>query len=110
MPSVADMLRAARDLTPTQLSELRREVELMEKESRAIHLEPHAPEDVSFRLMRLTDPEFLDLARRSLAIQGPSLTVHFTLWRHAEAGGLSLSAAYLTLKHLTGDSGRHFDD
>jgi len=61
--------------------------------------------------MHLADQELLDLMRRSLAIHGPSLMVHCALWRHEETnGGLGLAAAYLTLKHVSGESGRRFDD
>jgi hypothetical protein len=57
MPTVVEIINAARSLSPAQIGELRREVERLDKESRAIHLEARAPGDVACRLTRLADQE-----------------------------------------------------
>jgi hypothetical protein len=110
MDTLADIVAAARHLSPSRLAELRQEIEHLEKDAQAIRFEARESEGAAFRLIRLTDGEFDGLRRRSLAIKDPLMTVYWTLWSPSSPLRLSQSAAYLALKHLVGESGRWFDD
>jgi hypothetical protein len=110
MDTLAEIMAAARRLLPAELSKLRCEIERLEKESRAICFEAREGEDLGFRLIRLRDDEWRELLRRSLSIEDQSLALFLLLWGPSPLLRLSLPAAYLTLKHLSGESGQWFDD
>jgi hypothetical protein len=110
MDTLAEILAAARRLSPSQLTELRQEIEQLEKDSRAIRFEAREPGGMAYRLVRLTDGEFAELRRRSLAIKDPLMSVYWMLSAPSAPLRLSQPAVYLTLKHLIGDSNRWFDD
>jgi hypothetical protein len=110
MDTLAEIMAAARRLLPAEHSKLRCEIERLEKESRAIRFEGREGEDLGYRLVRLRDDEWRDLLRRSLSIEDQSLAVYWLIWAPSAPIQLSLPAAYLTLKHLSGESGHWFDD
>jgi hypothetical protein len=110
MDTLAEIVAAARHLAPSRLTELRQEIEQLEKESRAIRFEARDTGGMACRLIRLADGEFAELQRRSLAIQDPLLMVYVTLSAQSAPLRLSQPATYLTLKHLVGESGCFFDD
>ena len=104
MDTLQEIVAAARRLLPAQLGDLRREIERLEKESRAIRFEARFPEELAFRLIRLNDGEIGALLRRSLAIQDQSLALLGITWGRSAPLGLGQPAAYLTLKHLSVES------
>ncbi|MGH7173947.1 MAG: hypothetical protein ACRELF_06155 [Gemmataceae bacterium] len=110
MDTLAEIVAAARRLSPSRLAELRQQIEKLEKDSRAIRFEARETGGMACRVIRLADGEFDELRRRSLAIQDPLLTVYLMLCKQTAPLRLSQPAAYLTLKHLVGESGRWFDD
>ena len=110
MDTVAEIVAAARRLHPAELTKLRCALEQLEKEARAIHFETYPGEEVACRLFRVRDDEWRSLLRRSLAIKDESLVVYWVLYSPSAPLRLGLPAAYLTLKHLAGESGQWFDD
>lgn len=110
MDTLAEIVAAARRLSPSRLAELRQEIEQLEKDSRAIRFEARETGGMACRLIRLADGEFAELRRRSLAIQDPLMAVYWMLGGPLAPLRLSQPAVYLTLKHLVGESGRWFDD
>jgi hypothetical protein len=110
MDPLAEIVAAARRLSPAQLVELRREIDRLEKDSRSIRFEAREPGEVALRLIRLADGEWWELLRQSLAILDHSLMVYRLLWAPSAPLRLSQPAAYLALRHLSGESGRWFDD
>jgi len=110
MNTLVEIVAAVRRLVPAQFDELRREIERVEKDSRAIRFEAREPGDIGYRLVRLADGELWELLRRRLAIKERSLGVRWLLYGPSAPLRLDLPAAYLALKHLSGESGRHFDD
>lgn len=110
MDTLAEIVAATRRLSPSQLAELREEIEQLEKECRAIRFEAAEIGSAACRLIRLADGNFVELRRRSLAINDPLLTVYLMLSEPSASLRLGQPAAYLALKHLAGESGRWFDD
>jgi hypothetical protein len=110
MDTLAEIVAAARRLDPAQLGDLQREIERLDKESRAIRFEAGEAGGVACHLIRLADGELWELLRRSLATKDDSLAVYWMLYGPSASLRLSQPAAYLALKHLSGESGRWFDN
>ncbi len=110
MPSVSKLAAAAAQLSRPELRELRRQIDRLEKRTQAIMLKPRR--GPRCRLVRLEDAEFMDLHRRSLAIDhhcGLDLWWHFC-WQRPDRKTLNRAELYLTLKNWIGESGRCYDD
>jgi hypothetical protein len=98
----------ASHLQPPQLRKLRQKTEQLEKEASALYLDP---EGARYRLVHLNDVEFMELRRLSLAIQEDSrFMLDFLLSWSCRNGALTVGKVYAALCHLTGPTGKSFDN
>jgi hypothetical protein len=107
MPTVSEVLAKVAQLSREELRELRREIDLLDRPSWTLRPSTAGPE---CRLTRLDDGEFIDLLRRSLAIE-EDYWFHIRLYLDLERQGerLNFAEVYLTLRELTGESGTYLD-
>jgi hypothetical protein len=108
MLTVAEIVAAAEHLSPLQLAELREALDRLDPCRRTLRLED---EGVVYRRVRLGDGEFLDLLRRSLAIEEDyGFVMDLLLARRRAGTALGFPEVYLALTDLAGPSGEYFDD
>jgi hypothetical protein len=106
MQSIDEILAAAALLSGADLGKLRTAIERLDRLANAIVLKTSR---LTFRLSRQTDSEHWVSLRQSLAIEEDYGFYLFRFWRQP-GQELSLAQAYLTLKHVAGESSRHLDD
>jgi hypothetical protein len=107
MPTVANLVAAAKRLSPEELTQLLREIERLEKLSRAIII---SRQGVTYLLVRLNDAEYGELHRRSLAIKEDFLfEIGFFDSLRQRGEYLDFARLYATLRELTGESSRLLD-
>jgi hypothetical protein len=108
MDSISDILAAAIRLGPSELSDLKKAIERLESEARAVTLQVG---EQTCSLVPLDVTEFYSLLRQSIAIEDDhGFQLRFYFLMRDSGNRLNFAEVYTALRQLAGESRRSFDD